>query len=136
MLYHNIINTITKILSKDIIEQHMSYQIKGGFYKEIQKNNGFFINRNRQQNSRKKMNKSTCKAIIKERKEERMNSEIKQTKYNHEEIEIPEGAHANESQYVKYCGMEEKTILQKLRLNMIKFESNYGKREHVKYIKK
>ena len=30
MLYHNIINTKTKRLSKDIIEQQMIYQIKGG----------------------------------------------------------------------------------------------------------
>ena len=45
------------------------------------------------------------------------------------------GAHANESQYVKYCGMEETTKLLKLRLNMIKFDSNYGKKEHVKYVK-
>ena len=38
------------------------------------------------------------------------------------------GAHGNESQYVKYCGMEETTKFLKLRLNMIKFDSNYGKR--------
>ena len=37
------------------------------------------------------------------------------------------GAHANESLYVKYCGLEETTNLLKLRLNMIKFDSNYGK---------
>ena len=28
---------------------------------------------------------------------------------------------------VKYCGMEETIKLLKLRLNMIKFDSNYGK---------
>ena len=39
-------------------------------------------------------------------------------------------------QYVKYCGMEETTKLLKLRLNMIKFDRNYGKKEHVKYVKK
>ena len=44
-----------------------------------------------------------------------------QQKYNHEEI-------ANEGQYVKYCGMEESTKLLKLRLNMIKFDSNYRKK--------
>ena len=43
MLYHNIINTKTKRLSKDIIEQQMSYQIKGGFYEEIQKSSVFFL---------------------------------------------------------------------------------------------
>ena len=42
MLYHNIINTKTKRLSKDIIEQQVSYQIKGGFYEEIQKSKVFF----------------------------------------------------------------------------------------------
>ena len=36
MLYHNIINTKTKRLSKDIIEQQMSYQIKREFYEKIQ----------------------------------------------------------------------------------------------------
>ena len=46
MQYHNIINTKTKRLSKDIMEQQMGYQIKEGFYEEIQKN--------RQQNSIKK----------------------------------------------------------------------------------
>ena len=46
------------------------------------------------------------------------------------------GAYRNESQYVKYCGMGETTKLLKLRLNMIKFDSNYGKKEHVKYVKK
>ena len=82
--------------------------------------------------------KSTRKAIIKEKSEERKNREIQQKNYSHEEIEIPggRGAHANESQYVKYCGMEETTKLLKLRLNMIKFDINYGKKEHVKYVKK
>ena len=42
MLYHNRINTKTKRLSKDIIEQQMIYQIKGGFYEEIQKSEVFF----------------------------------------------------------------------------------------------
>ena len=38
MLYHSIIiNTKTKRLLKDIIEQQMVYQIKGGFYEDIQK---------------------------------------------------------------------------------------------------
>ena len=37
MRYHNIINTKTTRLSIDKIEQQTSYQIKGGFYKEIQK---------------------------------------------------------------------------------------------------
>ena len=36
MLY-NIINTKTERLSKDISEQQMIYQIKGGFYEEIEK---------------------------------------------------------------------------------------------------
>ena len=36
-----IINTKTKRLSKDIIEQQMIYQIKGGFYEEIQKSSLF-----------------------------------------------------------------------------------------------
>ena len=46
------------------------------------------------------------------------------------------GTHANESQYVKYCGMEETTKLLKLRLNMIKFDSNYGKKETWKICQK
>ena len=37
-----------------------------------------FLNRNRQQNSRKKMKKSTWKAIINEKSEERINREIQQ----------------------------------------------------------
>ena len=41
MLYPNIINTKTKILSKDIIEQQMIDQIKGGFYEEIQSSKVF-----------------------------------------------------------------------------------------------
>ena len=41
MLYHSIINTKTKRLCKDIIEQKMIYQIKGGFYEEIQKSKDF-----------------------------------------------------------------------------------------------
>ena len=36
------------------------------------------------------------------------------------------GAHANESQYVKFCGMEETSKLLNLRINIIKFYSNYG----------
>ena len=39
MLYHN---TKTKILRKYVIEQQMIYQIKGGFYEEIQKSKVFF----------------------------------------------------------------------------------------------
>ena len=43
MLYHNIVNTHTqKRLCKDIIEQQMIYQRKGGFYEEIQKSTVFF----------------------------------------------------------------------------------------------
>ena len=37
MQYHNILTQKTKRLTKDIIEQQMSYQLKGGFYEEIQK---------------------------------------------------------------------------------------------------
>ena len=37
MLYDNIINTKTKRLSQDIIEQQMIYQIIGGLYEEIQR---------------------------------------------------------------------------------------------------
>ena len=39
----------------------------------------------------KQMKKSKCKAIIKEKSDERINREIQQKNYNHEEIEIPEG---------------------------------------------
>ena len=46
------------------------------------------------------------------------------------------GTHANESQYVKYCSMEETTKLLRLRLNMIKFDSNYGKRGTCKICQK
>ena len=63
------------------------------------------------------MKKSTWKAIIKEKSEERM-----------EKLRFLRGAHANESQYVKYCGIEETTKLLKLRVNMLKFDSNYGKK--------
>ena len=73
MIYHNI-NTKSKRLPTDIIEQQMIYQIKEGLYKEIQKSIIFF--RNRQKNTRKKKKKSTWKAIIKEKSEERMNREI------------------------------------------------------------
>ena len=76
------------------------------------------------------MKKSTWKAIIKENSEERMNREreIQQKNTTITKFRFLRGAHANESQYVKYCGMEETTKLLKLRLNMIKFDSNYGKR--------
>ena len=77
MLYHNIINTKSERLSKYIIEQQMSYQIKGKFYEEIQKSKVFKKNRNRQQ-TLEKMKKSTWKAIIKEKSEEGMNREIQQ----------------------------------------------------------
>ena len=75
-----------------------------------------------------KMKKSTWKAIIKEKSEERMNREIQQKTTTMKKLRFLRGAHANESQYVKYCGMEETTKLLKLRLNMIKFDSNYGKK--------
>ena len=78
--------------------------------------------------------KSTWKSIIKEKSEERMNREIQQKTTTMKKLRFLRGAHANESQYVKYCGMEETTKLLKLRLNMIKFDSNYGKKEHVKYV--
>ena len=74
---------------------------------------------------------STWKAIIKEKSEERMNREIQQKTTTMKELRLLRGAHANESQYVKYCGMEETTKLLKLRLNMIKFDSNNGKKEHM-----
>ena len=47
-------------------------------------------------------------------------------------IEIPEGEYANESQYVKYCGMEETTKL----LNIIKFDSITMEIGNMKYVKK
>ena len=78
------------------------------------------------------MKKSTWKAIIKEKSEERMNREIQQKTTTMKKLRFLRGAHANESEYVKYCGMEETKLL-KLRLNMIKFDSNYGKKEQVKF---
>ena len=63
-----------------------------------------------------------------------MNREKKTT--TSKKLRFLSGAYANECKYVKYLGMEETTKLLKLRLNMIKFNSNYGKREHVKYVQK
>ena len=60
-----------------------------------------------------------------------MNREIQQQK-----LRFLRGATTNESQHVKYCGMEDTTKLLMLKLNMIEFDSNYGKKEHVKYVKK
>ena len=53
--------------------------------------------------------KSTWKAIIKEKSEERMNREIQQKTTTIKNLIFLSGARANESQYVKYCGMEETT---------------------------
>ena len=65
-----------------------------------------------------------------------MNREIQQKTTTMKKLRFLRGAHANEeSQCVKYCGMGETTKLLKLRLNMIKFDSNYGKKGHVKYVK-
>ena len=80
-----------------------------------------------------KMKKSAWKAIIKEKSEERMNREIQQKTTT---MRFLRGTHANESQYVKYCSMEETTKLLRLRLNMIKFDSNYGKRGTCKICQK
>ena len=135
MLYHNIINTKTKRLSKDIIEQQMIYQIKGGFYEEIQKSKVFF-EIGIESKTLEKMKKSTWKAIIKEKSEERMNREIQQKTTTMKKLRFLRGTHANESQYVKYCSMEETTKLLRLRLNMIKFDSNYGKRGTCKICQK
>ena len=65
MLYHSIINTKTKRLCKDIIEQQMIYQIKGGFYEEKQKSKVFF-EIGIESKTIEEMKKSTWKAIIKE----------------------------------------------------------------------
>ena len=65
-----------------------------------------------------------------------MNKGTQQKTTTMKKLRFPRSEHANESQYVKYCGMEETTKLLKLRLNMIKFDSNYGKKDHVKYVKK
>ena len=98
MLYHNMINTKTKkILCKDIIEQQMIYQIKGGFYEEIQKSKVFF-EIGIESKTLEKMKKSTWKAIIKEKSEERMNREIQQTTTTMKKLRFLRGAHANESQ--------------------------------------
>ena len=104
----------------------MIYQIKGGFYEEIQKSKVFF-EIGIESKTLEKIKKSTWKAIVKEKSEERMNREIQQKTTTMKKLRFLRGAHANESQYVKYCGMEETTKLLKLRLNMIKFDSNYGK---------
>ena len=56
-----------------------------------------------------KIKKSTWKAIIKENSEERMNRKIQQNTTTMKKLRFLRGAHANESQYVKYCGIEETT---------------------------
>ena len=60
-----------------------------------------------------------------------MNREIQQQNTTMEKLRFLRGAHANESQYVKYCGIEETTKLLKLRVNMLKFDSNYGKKVNI-----
>ena len=65
-----------------------------------------------------------------------MNREIQQKTTTMNKLRFLMGAHANESQYVKYCGMEEITKLLKLRLNMIKCDSNYGKKGTCKICQK
>ena len=67
----------------------MIYQIKGGFYEEIQKSKVFF-EIGIESKTLEKMKKSTWKAIIKEKSEERINREIQHKNYNHEEIDISE----------------------------------------------
>ena len=74
----------------------------------------------------------TIEKINMEKSEERMNREIQQKTTTMRKLRFLRGAHANESQ----CGMEETTKLLKLRLNMIKFDSNYGIKDHEKYVKK
>ena len=81
------------------------------------------------------MKKSTWKASIKEKSEEIMNREI-QKNTTMKKFRFLRGAHANKSQYVKHCGMEETTKLLKLRLNMIKYDSNHGKKESCKICQK
>ena len=54
-----------------------------------------------------KIKKSTWKAIIKEKSEERMNKEIQQKATTMKKLRFLRCAHANESQNVNYCGMEE-----------------------------
>ena len=66
MLYYNIINTKTKRLCKDIIEQQMIYQIKGGFYEEIQKSKVFF-EIGIESKTIEKMKKSTWKQLLRKR---------------------------------------------------------------------
>ena len=122
MLYHSIINNNKKRLCKDIIEQQMINQIKGGFYEEIQK--VVFFEIGIESKTLEKNEKSTWKAIIKEMSEERMNRDIQQKTTTMKKLRFLRGAHANENQYVKYCGMEVTTKLLKLRLNMIKCDSN------------
>ena len=65
-----------------------------------------------------------------------MKRKIQQKTTTMKKLRFMRWAHVNKNQYVKYGGMKEATKLLKLRLNMIKFDSNYGKREHVKYVKK
>ena len=55
------------------------------------------------------MKKSTWEAIIKEQSEEIMNREIQQKATTMKKLRFLRGAHVNESQNVKYCGMEETT---------------------------
>ena len=85
MLYHNIINTKTKRLSKDIVEQQMGYQIKREFYEKIQKSNVFkkigIDSKTIEINQ-----KSTWKAILSKRGKKECTE-----KYNYEAIEIHGG---------------------------------------------
>ena len=82
------------------------------------------------------MKKPTWKVIIQEKSEERMNRETQQKATTMKKLIFRRGTHANESQYVKYCGMEETTKPLNLRLNMIKFDSNYGKKGTCKICQK
>ena len=71
---------------------------------------------------------------MKEKSEEIINREIQQKTTTMKKLRILRGARVNESQCVKYGGMEETTKLLKMRLNMVKFDSNHEKKEHVKYV--
>ena len=75
----------------------MMYQLKRGFYEEIQKNKVGFLNRNRQQNTRKKMKSQHGRQLLRKRVKKELRKKCNKTT-TMKKLRFLGGAHANESQ--------------------------------------
>lgn len=130
MLFHSLINSSEARIAKRVVVQQEKYDIPQGFYEEIKKS-GTFFNIAISIEEQKRTSKAEWKKVVKGKMDEKMNNDVKVKIEAMEKLRFLRKyrRQKGESDYVKWCSSDELSKILQVRLNMVRLNCNFGKKE-------